>query len=49
MAVQVEALSEMKKYREALQVLESAAQQDKTFATSKEMKLMRRQLQAVTK
>ena len=48
-ALQVEALSELKQYQEALQALESAAQQDKAFATSKEMKLMQRQLQAVTK
>lgn len=44
--LQVEALSEVKQYKEALQALEVAAMQDKEFANGKDMKLMQKQLRA---
>ena len=47
--LQIEALSELKQYKEALQALDIAAQQDKEFAKGKDMRLMQKQLRAVIK
>lgn len=43
-SVQVEALSNLERYKEALQALEVAGKQDKEFAKGKDMRLMQRQL-----